>query len=353
MRGIGSRLPFSRRFHLLERLGGIVKVEGLSLALVQERRRRLARQRAFGPPDLARLEAILAAADAVLPLAAADAVLPLAAALPGFPPDGSEATQPHVSPAGGTRALQTPANQPAAGRIVYLRHDLDSDIENALPLAEWEAAHGWRATYCVLHTDWYYRRGSQGPPSRLVLRVLERIAHLGHEVALHNNAIAAGLLLGRDPAEVLATELGHLRRAGFAIQGTSAHGDRLCHLLGFNNGEVFVETPRPTLGAADRTIAGVDPQTGRALRVILRPRPLAAFGLRYEASFVPHRQYLADSHGRWSRPPEDLLAILQEGGGPVQILVHPVWWALRGEGWRPRPATPAPAEPPPTGSAAG
>jgi hypothetical protein len=92
--------------------------------------------------------------------------------------------------------LATPEECRSA-RTVLLRHDTDSDIDGALRLARWEAERGYRATYFVLHDDWYYRGNRDSLPSRYVRRRLGEIASLGHEIGLHNNAISARLELRR------------------------------------------------------------------------------------------------------------------------------------------------------------
>ena len=162
--------------------------DGVRWSILADQRRALARRRAFGPADFEQLDSILCQAEAVVSV---------------------------------RTVLELPAGQ-RSPRQVVLRHDTDGDIDNAVRFAEWEAARGYRASYYVLHTDWYYRDGFAGPPSRYVLRALERIQHLGHEIGLHNNAITVALRTGRDPVEVLSTELDHLRRAGFDVTGTAA-----------------------------------------------------------------------------------------------------------------------------------
>ena len=289
------------------RVTGELRYDGLRRALIAERRRVLARRRAFGPEDLAALDAILRNAEAVIPVREYMAL----------PPEGH-------SP-----------------RLVVLRHDTDSDIDGAVRFAEWEAARGYRATYFVLHTDWYYRGGVDGPPSRYVLRALRRIRDLGHEIGLHNNAITAALRTGRDPVEVLDAELAYLRRAGFDVTGTSAHGDALCRALGYNNGEVFVEAVRPQNGPPARAIEGIDPASRRAVRCDLRPVPMASLGLTYEANFVQNRYYLTDSHGRWNRPLAVAAAEFARRDAVLTFLVHPAWWAFGGEPLLARPETAA------------
>ncbi len=273
------------------------RTDGIRRAVLEDRRRVLARRRAFGSADLEALDGILRRAEAVIPV----------------------------------RELVALSPERRSPRLVVLRHDTDNDIENAVRFAEWEAERGYRASYYVLHTDWYYRDGFAGPPTRYVLRALERIQRLGHEIGLHNNALTVALRTGRDPADVLATELAYLRRHGFEVVGTAAHGDALCRACGYNNGEVFVETPRPEHGPARRTIVCRDPGSGRDLRVELAPVPMASLGLTYEANFIENRYYLTDSHGRWNRPLEVAAAEFERRDAFLKFLIHPSWWAFQGE----------------------
>ena len=290
-----------------DRVAGARRRDGIRARVLADRQRVLARRRAFGPADLAQLDAILGQAESVI----------------------------------GVRTLLDLPPDRRSPRLVVLRHDTDSDIDNAVRFAEWEAARGYRASYYVLHTDWYYRDGVAGPPARYVLRALQRIQGLGHEIGLHNNAITVALRTGRDPAEVLRTELDHLRRAGFDVAGTAAHGDPLCRALGYNNGELFVETPRPRHGPPARMIAGLDPISGRALRWDLRPVPMRSLGLTYEANFVVNRYYLTDSHGRWNRSLDVAAGEFERHDAVLKFLIHPAWWAFAGEPLLARPAAAA------------
>ena len=280
-----------------ERIAGEFRTDGIRRKVIAGRRRVLARRRAFGQDDLALLDEILRRAELVGPV---------------------------------RNLMTTPPGQRARG-LVVLRHDTDSDIDNAVRFAEWEARRGYRASFYVLHTDWYYRDRSSGPPARYVLRALERIQSLGHEIGLHNNAISVALRTGRDPAEVLDTEIGYLRHAGFEVMGTAAHGDALCRTFGYNNGEVFAEAPRPRNGPPTRTIAGVDPATGRVLRCDLRPVPMRSLGLTYEANFAVNRHYITDSHGHWNQPLTVAGQLFERQDAALKFLIHPAWWAFAGE----------------------
>jgi hypothetical protein len=287
------------------------RIDGIPSRVLAQQRLALTAKRSFGPHDLERLERLLRTADEVVTL---------------------------------REGVARKDNWPE--RFLALRHDMDHDVENSVRFAEWEAAHGFRSTYFVLHTDWYHHDAKTGEPSKLVLKALDRIASLGHEIALHNNVITAALITGGDPMEILASELGGLRRHGFDIVGSVAHGDKLCHTLGYVNNEVFAEVPHPDLGASDRTIEHADAATGRRTSVTLKPAPMADFGLLYEGNTVGQTLYLSDTGGRWSRPFDSVARHYASEGGYLQVMTHPVWWALQGEAYRPRPSVEAaPADP--------
>jgi hypothetical protein len=199
-------------------------------------------------------------------------------------------------------------------RVIGLRHDVDNVIEPAVEFAAWEAERGYRSTYFILHTAPYWKDKS------LLVRSLELIAGCGHEIGIHNNAIAAASVCGRDPRMILADAVSELRGYGFDIRGTVAHGDSLCYgpdgMVRFVNDEMFTECVRETIGKPQRTVAGVT----------LQPVPLSTFGLDYDANWLGSRVYLSDSGGKWSQPGFDETAEGFPFDRQLQILVHPDWW---------------------------
>jgi hypothetical protein len=284
-------------------------VDGIGVGLVATKRRELAGKRTFGSNDLDRLERLLSRADEVVPIREAYA-----------------------------RRDDWPE------RFATIRHDMDHDLENAVRFAEWEASRGIRATYYVLHRDWYWGGPRAEKPSAFVLKALERIASLGHEIGLHNNTVSIALATGIDPFAILDADLTALRRAGFDITGSVAHGDPMCHTAGYVNNEIFTECIRPDRWAPDRAIEHVD-TAGTPHRLQLRQRPMADFGLTHEANFIGHTRYLSDTGGRWSQPFAAVDNIFEREGGFLQMLVHPVWWAFSGEVVTPRPTVEMAREP--------
>lgn len=104
---------------------------------------------------------------------------------------------------------------------IALRHDVDYSLDSALELACWEAEHGIRATYFLLHTAPYW-------DDPRLLDKCAQLADFGHEIGLHTNLLPAWYEHGGAPEEQLTAVLARLRAGGLAITGSAAHGDPLC-----------------------------------------------------------------------------------------------------------------------------
>ena len=206
----------------------------------------------------------------------------------------------------------------AAG-VIGLRHDVDDNpgsFDTALRMAEWEFDHGYSSTYFLLHTAPYWNED--------MLCRAPLFEEMGHEVGIHVNAVAEALRSHRQPAHILRDALEELRSSGVRVEGCVAHGERECYdsngKVRFVNDEMFSESPRPKLGAADRKIVGKD------WVLQLRPVSREEFGLAYDATWLGREQYLSDSGGRWSRSFDEVVASF--GAGQLHVLVHPDWWSL-------------------------
>ena len=218
-------------------------------------------------------------------------------------------------------------------KVTYIRHDIDHDLDAALEVGRWEADHGIRSTFCVLHAAWYYGPFEQGGyrhSTEMIEGTLELQA-LGHEVNFHNNMVTEGLLRDVDPDALLHGELDYLRGRGLIIRGTSGHGHALCRELGYFNLEQFRETPWHSNGGP-RTIS----HDGRSVR--LGRTPMAAFGLEYESYDLPRDLYITDSGGRPrivrnTRGRNGLRRAENPDWVPhahiVGILTHPEYWDMR------------------------
>jgi hypothetical protein len=133
---------------------------------------------------------------------------------------------------------------------IAVRHDCDNVILPAVAMSSWEAARGYLSTYYILHTSPYWRE------KPLLRESLDWIASNGHEIGIHNDALTVALETGRDPAAVLHEAIAELRSYGHDIRSTVAHGNQLCHVVGYVNDEMFQGCSRPSYGDAERTQAG-------------------------------------------------------------------------------------------------
>ncbi len=211
-----------------------------------------------------------------------------------------------------------PMTAVAAGQqwpqVIGLRHDVDNAIEPAVAMARWEEERGYRSTYFILHTAPYW------DDKQLLRRSLDRIAEAGHEIGIHNNALAQAWDDGGDPAAILEAAIVELRGYGHDIAGTVAHGDQRCYdargMIRFVNDELFEECPRPDYGPAVR-------QHGKLL---IDPVPLSDLGLLYDANWLPRAGYASDSGGRWRPGFDEVVAGYPPGDGQLHLLVHPDWW---------------------------
>lgn len=176
---------------------------------------------------------------------------------------------------------------------MLLRHDIDHDPVTAVKMAEWEHARGLRATYCVLHSAWYYGRlnGTSYDRTSDVTEAVRRIHDLGHEISFHNNIVTVALTEGVNPEELLSVELEFLRSLGSPVTGTSSHGDKLCRVLHYKNYELFSEC------IVDRN-GGPRTLCYRGHKILLGAHSMYEFGLEYEAYHIHRDVYISDAGGR-------------------------------------------------------
>jgi hypothetical protein len=247
---------------------------------------------------------------------------------PFLPADLQELDERLLSRASAVVAMQEVHAGNHDPRVIGLRHDMDSreSLATGVQMASWEAERGYRSTYYVLHTSPYW--GSPG-----FRQALESIAVYGHEIGIHTNALAESLRTGRDPDLILDDGLAELRGYGFQVRGVAGHGDPFCNRdrgegeITFANDEQFVECARPQEGPPDRLI------TRGSIKRQLAPRPLADFGLDYEALVLglPSPFRCSDSGGKWLNPGfgetvDRFTTQTYADARQLHLLVHPDWW---------------------------
>ena len=167
-------------------------------------------------------------------------------------------------------------------RCVILRHDIDTDLAQAVRFAELEAREGIRSTYFVLlRTDFY------NPASRQSLEQLRRIQALGHEIGLHfdEKAYPDGT-----PEEMIRRIL---KERGI-----------LSALLETEISTVSMHRPSRATLDADLQIPGM----------------VNSYGQLFFHDF----KYLSDSRRRWREPVEEIARSGQYDR--LHILTHAFWY---------------------------
>lgn len=164
--------------------------------------------------------------------------------------------------------------------VLYLRHDIDFDVELALEMARIEARRGTRATYFLMLTSDSYNLFS----ARNAACVAE-IKALGHKVSIHF-----------DPVRYDDFEAG-LQQEVAAFEGF------------FHTKVDLISLHRPNhfFLAHDRKIGGI--------------------AHTYQSKYLRDVQYVADSRGTFRfGPPKDTKAFAR--GESIHLLIHPIWWIM-------------------------
>ena len=215
-------------------------------------------------------------------------------------------------------------------RVLLIRHDIDHDYQTAVRIAEWEHSRGLKATYCVLHSAWYYGHldGDRIIHTSNLIEFTKRLVDLGHEINFHNNLLATALTHDVDPLALLRQELDFFRSIGIVITGTSSHGDGLCHKLNFRNWELFKECVGDAFGGP-RTIYYESSDKTRSVRA--GEISMFDFGLTYEGYDVMRDIYHTESGGKMrtrhkAKGRRPFGRKNPEKGEVVGVLTHPCWW---------------------------
>lgn len=208
----------------------------------------------------------------------------------------------------GTFAMEDAIEGDLPVPCAVLRHDVDHNLDHAIEFATWEADNGFRSSYYLLHTAWYWVDDVKS-----MLAGARRLQELGHEVGLHQDAVAEAYRLGHreamdgsavpfalaPAADLVRVALDTLRQGGIKVSGTATHGTPLWY-------DPAIKLTNSLLWSGGYTAADFD--------------------LLYEDAYHIHQrqnaQYISDNHGKWTAP----LALSDTK--QTHILTHPGHWYL-------------------------
>ena len=170
--------------------------------------------------------------------------------------------------------------------LVLMRHDIDFDLTKARTMAEVEYAEGIQATYFFLLRTGHYNLFSKAGSDEI-----DRILQRGHHLGLHFDCAAySSAATDEELAAACRKEAGTLASW-------------------FNTEVEIVSYHRP------------NPQVLTGNPRISAPRPHA-----YMARFMKDMKYCSDSRGEW-RYGDPISQPEFQARKPMQILIHPLWWA--------------------------
>jgi len=168
----------------------------------------------------------------------------------------------------------------AENGVLYLRHDIDFDVELALDMARTESRLGARSTYFLMLTSDSYNVFSERNAG-----YVEEIKALGHKISIHF-----------DPVRYQDFEAG-LRNERAAFEA-------------FFQTEVDIislHRPNEYFLAHDQEMGGM--------------------AHTYQSKYLKDIKYVADSRGSFRfGPPQETDAFAK--GASLHLLIHPIWWMM-------------------------
>jgi len=165
-------------------------------------------------------------------------------------------------------------------KVIYLRHDIDVSLENALKMAQLEQKLGVVATYFVrVHSSFY------NPLHSNALNTLKEISKLGHQFGLHYDGEIQESFSKKQIEKILSREYDFLNNFFSLNRAVSFHRP-IPKLLGLNL-ENFIST--------------------------------------YSNYFFNKMEYISDSNRELKRG--CILDFIKNHSlNNIQILIHPFWW---------------------------
>lgn len=195
---------------------------------------------------------------------------------------------------------------------VYLRHDIDDNIDRSVLMANLEANLGISGEYFVLNTTKYWNNDIGE-----TIKKLKYIQDCGHRIGWHNNALSEFVCYNKilqkeiSLKEIISWPLEVLRSNGLNVIGSASHGSELCNAFNFSNKEIWKEFPK---------------QAGNKLNY--HQLAMKDFGIQYEAYAMKRDMYWGDSGGKLSTSNVENTIYLMRQAKTIQITLHPQHWKL-------------------------
>lgn len=191
-------------------------------------------------------------------------------------PDYTEFVQEFLNAGYTCRVMHSGALPP--NNVLFLRHDIDFDVEYALQMAKIEASLGVVSTYFFMLTSDSYTLLSAGNIKRV-----REIAQLGHKISLHF-----------DPMVYTSFHEGLLHEVAMFQQ-----------FLGYNVDIISIHHPNDYFLSHNDDIHGISHT--------------------YQQKFVKDVFYCSDSRGGWRfGDPRQSKAFAEQQ--TIHMLIHPIWW---------------------------
>lgn len=164
---------------------------------------------------------------------------------------------------------------------VICRHDIDTSLAYAIPIAEMENELAISAVYFVLVSTDFYNVFSK--ENRLILK---KIRNLGHKIGLHFDAS----LYSWDTIDDLENEISNERKILEYVLGEEVN------VISFHRPvkELFNKSLRMQLTSA------------------------------YESTYFSGYEYLSDSRRNWRKNPCEIIKARPKH---IQLLTHPIWYS--------------------------
>jgi hypothetical protein len=211
-------------------------------------------------------------------------------------------------------------------KVLGIRHDIDVDYGIAKKMALYEFFRNVQSTYFVLtmHPE-YFRLGAV---------LANYFAQLNHEVGIHLDVMSILIQTPVNVHEHLCNALVGLLQNGIVVKGSAAHGSAPAIQLKLPGAEYFYDY------CAKEYQIKLQDAIGQERVLSMGVHFLAEYGLTYEATVMPKKNYISDSNGiiringtEYTRKQakDALYEFLSTGSGKTIALFHPIYWNLERE----------------------